>query len=1030
MTQALRVGKNSTRPVDRIGGHRSFRELALVKTGLILKEWIKMRYIQSISNRSIVCVVGLFIAMTVSSVCADPVNLVTESNRVKLQVGDQSYEFTKDGSNTWAFDSVYVTDVRMAMATSGNDSFWIGGGRASHYDIISNSGSTREVKFYLGGNSINIKVDSNDRLPLYHMTLNGPGSATSVYRTVATDNNQHGAWVTRGYVSTDADGHEAFIDSTNPLVFGHSQAGSVDAAYMFMAVVNNHVQSNGRTEQRADTYMKSGRVSSGGGYYGTWQLRMGGGEPKQYKVLFDRDLGGRFSDVCEKYYADAVDTLVNLSDIAINYDPYLGLEKQPLRFSAPDAFIPDWGWEMHEFPNGSYPYAHDCVWQIAAMLAYEGHATGRDWEKYFGRYIIDHTPLVGNDYTSYFVNRPGGVIRWGYNSMYSNPFPWFEGGAWWIDDVLYQAGVCLDHASLRTNALNMVLHDINVKLDMGAKFFPPCWHPVQNRVGDDHRDDWFKTPGLAYCAYVASTIAYPETGNTAYLDMADQLCDWFAGYMADENKMNFFQGNNMHATVFSHYIPLAFLDKYERSGDQRYLDMAKDCLWVIIMTMGTTTANDSYGRHMAAVTCVGVRGCVDYDCSPNLCHEKDMFFYHTTGKFLDYVSGPGYAKYIEMQKLVLKRDGWNDAWSAEMRDTNHRTMYDAYARGMTNLAFAINRSSDPRVPAFEKLVSKHDLDVTHQRDMVLANGTMQDRSTTVQVNYLKPGMYELVIEGESQGNRSEGELAAGFQVFVPANSMKRIQVNNVSLVTIDPPDYSYDTSVTYLSDLAAYDSQRGVGLPQPTYRNDRSINDNSIMIGGQQYGKGLGCIANSVIVYDLDGQYATFACRIGIDNEVSGASNPDPSVFMTVFADGRLKYESGAIYRNTTPKDVNVDVRGVKKLVLRVADNWDDNGNDWNDHCDWADARLIGKALPLCAPANLVAAPMGGGIELTWDDLAGTGGDCVTEEDGYYVERRPWHGLDMWHLIADLPTGTETYTDTADLHGMVEYVYRVGAYKN
>ena len=980
---------------------------------------------------TITMIAGLTCIPTINFTEAATVNLIAESNAVKLQIGNQSYEFTKDGSNTWAFDSVYVSGVKTAIATHNNDSFWIGSGRASDYEVIASSGNTREVKFHLGTNSFNIKVDSNDRLPIYHIALNGPGSATAIYRTVATDYAQHGAWVTRGYVATDADGYEAFIDSTNPLVFGHSNAGSVDAAYMFMAVVNNHIQGNGRTEQRADTYMKSGRIDTGGGYYGYWQLRMGSGEPKQYKVLFDRDLGGRFSNVCEKYYVDAVDTLVDIDTLPIDYDPYLGLEKQPLRFSAPDAYIPGWGWEMHEFPNASYPYATDSCLQIAAMLAYEGHATGRQWEKYFAEYLINHAPLIGGDNSSYFVNRSGGIIRWGYNTSYANPFPHLEGGAWWIDDVLYNASACMEHDYLKDAALDMVLHDINVKLDLGNKFFPPCWNAIENRVGDDHRDDWFKTPALAYCAYVASNIAYPETGNTWYIDMADQLCDWFAGYMANEYKLNFLQGNNMHATVFSQYIPLAFLDKYERSGDVRFLEMAKDSLWVIIMTMGTTTANDSYGRHMAAVTCVGVRGCVDYDCSPNLCHEKDMFFYYTTGRFLDHFTGPAYAKYILMQKIVLKRDGWNDAWSAEMRDTNHRTMYDAYARGMTNLTFAINKSSDPRVPAFEKLASKHDLNITHQRDMVLANGTTQNRNTTVQVNYLKTGLYELIIDNVSQGNRTDGELASGFQVFVPANTLKHIQINNISLTTINPPTYSYDTSVTYLSDLQPYDAQRDRGLPQPIYRNDRSFNDNIITIGGQQYGKGLGCTANTVIVYDLGGQYETFSCRVGIDNEVAGTSNPNPSVFITVFADGRLKYENGTMYKDTPPNDVSVDVRHVKKLVLRVADNWDDNGNDWNDHCDWADAKLIGKAIPLCAPENVTVIVSDGepiSVQLNWQDMSGSGGQCQTNENGYIIERRPWHGQDNWHEITTLPPDTTSYTDTTSLHGLTAYTYRIGAY--
>jgi len=49
---------------------------------------------------------------------------------------------------------------------------------------------------------------------------------------------------------------------------------------------------------------------------------MGQDEPKEFAVLFDRDLGGRLSDVCEKYFAPAVDTLVDVTSVPLgDYDP-------------------------------------------------------------------------------------------------------------------------------------------------------------------------------------------------------------------------------------------------------------------------------------------------------------------------------------------------------------------------------------------------------------------------------------------------------------------------------------------------------------------------------------------------------------------------------------------------------------------------------------------------------------------------------------------------------------------------------------
>jgi hypothetical protein len=132
--------------------------------------------------------------------------------------------------------------------------------------------------------------------------------------------------------------------------------------------------------------------------------------------------------------------------------------------------------------------------------------------------------------------------------------------------------------------------------------------------------------------------------------------------------------------------------------------MARDMAWIHIMTTCTTAAKDRAGHPLTGATCVGIRGCVDYDCSPNLCQEKDLTFVHLIGPLLDHVSGPAYAKYLALCRLVLDKDSWKSAWTMELRDTNLRTMYDTYARGMANLIYALNRANDPDISVIEKLV--------------------------------------------------------------------------------------------------------------------------------------------------------------------------------------------------------------------------------------------------------------------------------------------------------------------------------------
>lgn len=905
-------------------------------------------------KRSICCALCILLAW-ISSIArpgilprvkaANMIDLLIHPDRILLRVGKQSYTFTRNTAQGWALDNVSVDGVKTAVPLSPKDSFFVGGGLASGYTVQTDDDREKKIAFDLGTNRVTYEVRASDRLPLAHIAITGPREATIALRTPTVAANQHGAWVTRGETGSDAENREVFIDGSGPLVFGHSQSGSLDMAYVILADVKPHIQRNGRTEQRSNTWFKSGRVDLGkGNYTGYWQLRMGECEPTRCALLLDRDLGGRFYHVCENYYAPAVDTLVDLNAAASDYDPDKALQKMPLRLSAPDAFIPGYGWTMEEYSHAAYPYAHDSSIQTGNFLVYEGLATGREWERNFGKYILDKTPLVGKDGASFFVRRPGGITRWGYTTDYTHPFPRTDGGNWGYTEALYTTAQITGDAKLKQIALEMMRHDIDVKLDLNRMTFAPCWD-VEKSAPGDRRDDWAKTTLLAYSAELCSEILYPQTGDPVYLRKADRICEWFKSILGPETRMNSLNdGVNMY-NCWAGWIPLALIHKYERSHDTAYLDLAKDFAWVQIMTLGITQAVDPNGRSFLGVTCVGVRDCIDYDCAPNLCQEKDQVFVNIVGPLLDHASGPAYAKYLQLHKLALPRDRWNDAFGVqELRDINLRTMYDTYMRGMANLIYALDLSSNPKVAVVEKGISKRDCAIGHERDIVLANATAQDQATTLRIRYLTPGMYRLIMDGKDQGQKTDKELGAGLSLAVPANATQSIKVGAISLHAVPEEHREYDDSVTYLSDLKAMDAQRGVGLPTPIFVTDRSFSSSPLRLAGTDYKKGIGCAANTVILYRLGGRYRRFQACVGLDDSVQHAVDPAPSVNFTVFVDGICKFDSGTVDSRTAPRRIDIDVSGAQVLTLRLSDNWDNEGRSDNDHGDWADAKLIGKA--------------------------------------------------------------------------------------
>ncbi len=880
---------------------------------------------------------------------APRLRLVVQDSTIRIERDDVSYRFTKLNAS-WAFDSVWVRGKRTAVPLSRADGYFLGAGEAQFYEIVADTAEEKAIRFKVGDAETVFRVSTGDILPRFTVELKGTESPVCAWRTAGASADQQGAWVTRGETASDAEGREVFIDGSGRLVFGHSRAAGLDAAYVIQAETLDNISRRGKSMQPSETFFKSTRLEGRGGWHGVWQIRLDAKEPKRFGIVFDRDLGGRLHDVCEKYYADAVDSQVDLGSFPSSYDPYLALERMPLRLSCPESLIPGYGWHMEEYFPGyakaAYPYGEDSGIQTAALLAYEGHATRRDWEKYFGEYVMSQMPLWGEmDGKGYFVKRPGGWTRWAYNNDYRNGMPLMEGGNWTDSEHLYRTAVLFGNAELKGRALDLMRHDVLVKLDLEKMFFPPCWNPLTGKL-QDHRDDWHITSGLAYCAEVSSEILYKETREARFLAVADRITDWLASIWWPETRMNWLHPkvNTFHCWM----APLvqAMVHRYERGGGQKFLDIAQDLGWVLILTLCTTAHKDSSNRPLVGVTCVGVRGCVDYDCTPNLCHEKDLAFLGIMEALLKHVGGPGYAKFLAMQRLVLPRDSWRDAFRIqEQRDTNLRTNYDNYARAMANLAFAINRVGDPMIAAYERLAVARSLDIRTRREIVLANGTRSDRRTTVQVRFLEPGRYRAELDGRALGVKTAAELESGLDVQVERNSMRRLTVTAVSVEKEPQPSLMYDDTVTYLSDIAEMAGQRGIGLPVPTFEKDRSFRGNPISHGGEVFRKGLGLAANTVLLYDLGGRYRTFAGEIGVDRDAFSGSGPSPSVFFTVFVDGRLKLSSGAMFSDTPPRRFEVDVRNARVLALRISGNWDDNGNLANDMASVADARLIGKAI-------------------------------------------------------------------------------------
>ncbi len=78
-------------------------------------------------------------------------------------------------------------------------------------------------------------------------------------------------------------------------------------------------------------------------------------------------------------------------------------------------------------------------------------------------------------------------------------------------------------------------------------------------------------------------------------------------------------------------------------------------------------------------------------------------------------------------------------------------------------------------------------------------------------------------------------------------------------------------------------------------------------------------------------------------------------------------------------------------------------------------------------PTNLVATALSGSeVYLTWTDNS----SGENQEDGFAIQRRPFGGINDWQQVGEVGTNVTSFSNTNNVHGMIEYTYRVGAFIN
>ena len=139
----------------------------------------------------------------------------------------------------------------------------------------------------------------------------------------------------------------------------------------------------------------------------------------------------------------------------------------------------------------------------------------------------------------------------------------------------------------------------------------------------------------------------------------------------------------------------------------------------------------------------------------------------------------------------------------------------------------------------------------------------------------------------------------------------------------------FGAETVWLDSLDLTTMRQGWGQPQTNH----SVTGKPLSIGGEKFDRGVGTHANSSFTVVVNGA-ERFLARVGLDDDASGHG----SVEFQILGDGKKLFDSGVMRSNGPAKPVEVNLHGVKLLLLKVSDA--DNGDEF-DHADWADARFV-----------------------------------------------------------------------------------------
>ncbi len=138
------------------------------------------------------------------------------------------------------------------------------------------------------------------------------------------------------------------------------------------------------------------------------------------------------------------------------------------------------------------------------------------------------------------------------------------------------------------------------------------------------------------------------------------------------------------------------------------------------------------------------------------------------------------------------------------------------------------------------------------------------------------------------------------------------------------------TEKVWLDELKIKSFSEGV----PSISPGKCASGDSLRLGGKFYQRGIGVQSVSVLSFYLNGNARKFSAVVGPDD----SGNREVPVTFYVIGDRKILFVSGKMKVGDAPRNISLNLKGIKRLGLLVTVEGD---NPRKAYSDWADAQMV-----------------------------------------------------------------------------------------